>query len=113
MEQASPHVSFIILGETSNGDPSPVALSASAFVEHAAGAFEWIRCEGEDAAARRDALSRARGTFVAFIDASDRLHPDLWTYVEGATAGPDVDVIYTDQDTFDDNGYRDPFLKPA
>lgn len=75
---------------------------------------EIVDCAGDGAAARREALARTRGRFVAFVDAGDRLHPDAGAALGPVLAGDRVDVAYTDDDVVDASSrHRDPFLKPG
>jgi GT2 family glycosyltransferase len=64
--------------------------------------------------ASNDALSMARGEFVALLDHDDMLHPDALAHVAGAIDGtPEADYVYTDEDKIDDAGHHShPFFKP-
>jgi GT2 family glycosyltransferase len=57
------------------------------------------------------AIECARGEFVTFVDAGDRLHPDALTRI-AEVADDGVDIVYTDEDTLDRGIHRDPFFKP-
>jgi GT2 family glycosyltransferase len=100
----TPDLSLVVVGagpfSTPTADP---ALS-----------IEIVDCAGDGASARRDALGRARGRFVAFVDAGDRLHPEARVTLGPVLAGDRVDVAYTDDDVVDGvDRHSDPFLKPA
>ncbi|HVL80694.1 MAG TPA: glycosyltransferase [Actinomycetota bacterium] len=66
-------------------------------------------------AATNEALARAEGAFVAFLDHDDELAPDALARVARAVADePDVDVLYSDEDKLSERGLNvDPFLKPG
>ena len=70
--------------------------------------------QGGIVAATNDALSRATGDWVAFLDHDDLYHPEALEKVAEAIASyEDVDYIYTDEDKIDEaNNRRDAFLKP-
>lgn len=65
-------------------------------------------------AASSDALTMARGEFVALLDHDDELHPDALALVaEALDADPEVDYVYTDEDKIDlRNRHFAPFFKP-
>ncbi len=66
-------------------------------------------------AATNAALALGEGSFVAFLDHDDLLHPDALAEVAFALdrAGADVEMIYTDEDLIDVSGRRhSPFFKP-
>jgi len=69
---------------------------------------------GHISRATNSALELASGEFVVFLDHDDLLTPDaLYEIVRVANERPDVDIIYSDEDKIDRNGYlRDPFFKP-
>jgi glycosyltransferase involved in cell wall biosynthesis len=69
---------------------------------------------GGIAVATNDALARARGEFVAFLDHDDELHPNALEAVRRAMREhDDVDYLYTDEDKIDVEGrHSDPFCKP-
>ncbi len=102
--------------DSPSADLSLIVLGAGPFGLGAPGTAlttEVVDCAGNGAAARRDALERARGRFVAFVDAGDHLHPET-AAVLGPVLARDVDVAYTDDDVVDGAGrHLDPFLKPA
>jgi O-antigen biosynthesis protein len=66
-------------------------------------------------AATNAALHAATGTYVATLDHDDTLTPDALQHVAAAiTAQPDLDMLYSDEDTLDDDGRRvSVHLKPA
>ncbi|MCJ7438787.1 MAG: glycosyltransferase [Acidimicrobiia bacterium] len=58
------------------------------------------------------AFQRATGEFVAVVDAGDTLHPETLARM-AERVGPDVDVIYTDEDRLGRaGGLFEPFFKP-
>jgi glycosyltransferase involved in cell wall biosynthesis len=60
---------------------------------------------GGIAVATNDALARARGEFVAFLDHDDELHPNALEAVRRAMREhDDVDYLYTDEDSANPTG---------
>lgn len=69
---------------------------------------------GHISAATNDALSLARGTFVAFLDHDDVLARDALSAVASLVgASADLDIVYSDEDKLDERGGRySPYFKP-
>lgn len=69
---------------------------------------------GRVSAASNSALELATGAFVALLDHDDELAPHaLLCFAETILAHPDAEVIYSDEDRIDGQGYRfDPYFKP-
>ncbi len=68
---------------------------------------------GHISAASNSALTLAEGSFVALLDHDDVL-PEHALYVVAAVldADPEIDLIYSDEDKIDANGWRfDPYFK--
>ena len=59
---------------------------------------------GGISAATNDALARATGEFVAFLDHDDLLDPEAIARCREALLTTDADAVYTDQDTIDRKG---------
>ncbi len=76
--------------------------------------FQRRQRNGGIVAASNDALSMARGEFLALLDHDDELHPDALAHVQEALLGsPEADYIYTDEDKIDLAGHHSgPFFKP-
>lgn len=56
-------------------------------------------------------IEAARGDFVAFLDHDDVLEPDaLYCYVEALNAHPGVDLLFCDEDLFEEPG---KFMQPV
>lgn len=89
-------------------DASRAAHVAEILARHAAGdpriTVHRRDANGGIAAATNDALARATGEFVAFLDHDDLLAPDAVGRCAEALAAGDIDVLYTDQDTIDAGG---------
>jgi GT2 family glycosyltransferase len=101
---ATPDLSLVVLGAGPFALPDPDPALTTEIVD----------CAGDGATARRDALARSRGRFVAFVDSGDHLHPDARAALGPALGDDVVDVAYTDDDVVDGIGrHLDPFLKPA
>lgn len=66
------------------------------------------------AEATNDAIFRATGDFVAFLDQDDELNLDaIATLVEAIKSNPESDVLYSDEDKIDLRGQHfDSFRKP-
>jgi O-antigen biosynthesis protein len=69
---------------------------------------------GHIAAASNSCLELAHGEFFALLDHDDELAPDALREVAGAVAAnPAANLIYTDEDKIDEQGFQfDPFFKP-
>jgi O-antigen biosynthesis protein len=107
---AEPRVSVIVV--PGNDSTSSVA----SLEEQTTTAWELVDCgPGPDRVAElNDALDRASGEFVAFLDAGDTLPPTaLARALEPTRHDERVDVVYTDEEWLDANGVpRDVFFKP-
>lgn len=59
-------------------------------------------------------IAACKGEYVGFIDHDDYLEPNaLFEYVSEIIRHPDVDVLYSDEDSFDDDGEHFlPLFKP-
>jgi glycosyltransferase involved in cell wall biosynthesis len=68
---------------------------------------------GHISAASNSALELATGEFAALLDHDDILHPlALYYVVEEINAHPDVEVIYSDEDRWNEHGKRSiPYFK--
>jgi GT2 family glycosyltransferase len=66
------------------------------------------------AAASNHALALATGEFVGLLDHDDELSPDaLFEVVRRLNEGPDLDLLYSDEDKLELDGQRvEPFFKP-
>ena len=60
------------------------------------------------------AAEQAKGSFLAFLDDDDELHPQALAEIAHAMdIDPTIDLLYTDEDKLDQRGrHCDPFLKP-
>ena len=69
---------------------------------------------GHISRASNDGLAMAKGEFVAFLDHDDELAPEALAQVVWAlNREPGLEIIYTDEDKIDANGFRfDPAFKP-
>ncbi len=70
--------------------------------------------DGGTATAVNAALGAATGAYVVFLAVGDELHPQALGRVgEAIRQHPDLDVVYTDEDTVDAEGLRSrPLFKP-
>ena len=61
-----------------------------------------------------EGIKAATGDFLSFFDHDDALEPDLlFEYVKAINAYPETDLLYCDEDKFDDSGkYFQGLLKP-
>jgi GT2 family glycosyltransferase len=98
-----------------NRSPRPQVREA---LDRAAGRDSRIRVryrdEGGMAAAAAEALTMARGSFLALLGDLDRLHREALASVDGALQlTPEADFVYTDEDEIDAAGrHSDAFFKP-
>jgi glycosyltransferase involved in cell wall biosynthesis len=69
---------------------------------------------GHISAASNSALELATGEFTALLDHDDELAPHaLLCFAEAILARPNTEIIYSDEDKIDEQGYRfDPYFKP-
>ncbi len=70
---------------------------------------------GHVSAATNSALALAQGSWIAFLDHDDELHPSALAYLAlEIAAHPSAQVIYTDEDKISERGRRySPYFKPA
>ena len=107
---ATPRFSIILVG----GDDREAAAATRESIDRQRYLDrELIECNpnGDPASECTSAIERARGEFLAFVDAGDLLHPDALARV-AEIAGDSTDLVYTDEDTLDGGSHRDPFFKP-
>jgi len=74
-----------------------------------------VRLSGTpDTPAWSDAFALATGDFIAFLEAGDSLAPEaLFELVNRLQSEPDLDVVYSDEDSITSTGQRkDPLFKP-
>lgn len=58
-------------------------------------------------------IAAAKGDYVSFLDHDDFLEPQaLAAIADAVLADPDVDLLYCDEDTFDNGRFRVPLFKP-
>jgi len=107
---AGPRVSVILVPGADS------TSSVSSLEQQTTTAWELIKCgPGPDRAAElNDALKRASGDFVVFLDAGDTVPPEsLAQALEPVEHDERVDVVYTDEAWLDADGVpRDVFFKP-
>ncbi|OZG51412.1 DUF4422 domain-containing protein [Pseudoscardovia suis] len=59
-----------------------------------------------------EGITAATGDFLCFLDHDDFLEPDaLYRYTLAINDRPDTDMLYCDEDKFDNGRYREPFFK--
>src|SRR5205814_6342344 len=75
----------------------------------------WVRLEqnaGISVASNRG-LAEAQGEWIGLLDHDDLLEPDaLFQTAKLLQTHSDVDLIYSDEDKFTEEGFADPMLKP-
>lgn len=101
----------IILLPGENSDASTRASVEGQTVD----TWELIECGSADRVSDvNDAIARASGEFVAFVDGGDTLPPAaLERALELISRSESVDIVYTDEDgTNDDGSSSGPFFKP-
>jgi GT2 family glycosyltransferase len=103
----------LILSDDGSTDPVTCQLLEAARTDERVRIVRTDQNSGIVPASNR-ALAAARGTFVAFVDSDDELHPEALEEVfRQITARPDIDVIYTDEDKISPSGVRShPHFKP-
>ncbi len=106
----------ISLVTTVHGDGEALRRTSRSLRRQRGVTWEWVRVgPGQSReAAENEAICRARGTFVGFLDEGHTLEPDALAALAAVIRDhPGVDIVYTDEDRVDRRGYRfDPFLKP-
>ncbi|WP_370307123.1 glycosyltransferase family 2 protein [Sinimarinibacterium flocculans] len=112
--QAYPHWQLCLCNDAST-DPA-----VAPFLDALAAAEPRVRLQhrlhnGGIGLASADAAALADGEFLALLDQDDRLPAWALAFVARALADrPDTDLLYTDEDKFDDSGRRhSPHFKPA
>jgi GT2 family glycosyltransferase len=105
---AGPRVSVVLL-PGGDADASLRSLGAQSL-----GAWELIECGAERGVADEvnDALSRATGDYIAFLDRGDLLHPEALGCAVERGRDETVDIVYTDEDHIGPDGSAEPFFKP-
>ena len=100
-----------------DGSRDPAVIAA---LQHHADADPRIQLIRHDtplgiSAATNAGLAIAHGAYIATLDHDDTLTPDaLATVAARITAEPDLDMLYSDEDTLDDDGHQISLhLKPA
>lgn len=111
--QLYPHWELCIADDAST-DPK-----VGAILDRAAAADPRIRLvrrekNGHISAATNTALAAATGEFAALFDHDDELAPHaLYCVAAELARHPDTDLVYTDEDKIDEQGFRfDPHFKP-
>ena len=100
-------------------DASPDAHVARVLAEaaHEDGRIRVFRraSTGGIAVASNQLLAEVRGSYTAFLDHDDTLHPRALELVARALAAwPDTDWLFSDEDVVDEDGrHREPRLKPG
>jgi O-antigen biosynthesis protein len=112
--QSYPHWQLCICNDAS-ADPAVVdALDRAAAADTRIRVVHRVR-NGGIAAASADAAALAGGSYLAFLDQDDRLPPwALHCVVTALQHHPDAELLYGDEDKFDERGRRfAPHFKPA
>lgn len=100
----APTITVLIIGE----DEAAARETLASLEEQRAGGWTPVRVGRGDVAA---ALSAAEGTFTLPLEAGDQLLPGALSRLRGAaTARPEADLIYADQEG---GAGAEPFFKPA
>ena len=74
----------------------------------------WSEQNGNISKATNLAIAEATGDFICLLDHDDLLHKDaLSEVVKAINANPDVEILYSDEDKLDQEGFRvEPYYKP-
>jgi O-antigen biosynthesis protein len=98
-----------------SADPKARAILDEAAARDSRVRVHYREEQGGIVAATSDALSMARGEFVAFLDHDDVLNPGALEAVAAAIdRQPDIDHLYSDHDKISKRGrHFDPFVKPS
>ncbi len=74
----------------------------------------WSEENGNISKASNRAVESATGEFICLLDHDDLLHRDaLLEVVKAINVDPEVDILYSDEDKLDQDGFRvEPYYKP-
>ncbi len=113
LSQVYPHWQLCIVDDGSHSPKLKKILSAYASKDRRITLSELEKNNGI-AAASNHALHMATGEFVGLLDHDDELTPDACLEVVRAlNNGPDIDLLYSDEDKLDESGKRvEAFFKP-